>query len=716
MDQLDTAWSSSAQSPGDVQQYCQTVEILCGKDMAAKALHMALTMVDALAAKGRAKDAVTLAMTVVRTGASNEGLLKKLFSLLEQEHGSHDWYPVLKDLAQLKDGNLTREVFESFENLRRYTKGNVVYHRSGWGEGVVEEFRVEKREIVVHFATGKRSDLPLQSAIDSLQPLAEDDLRTMRLLHKPALEAMAENDPAALIRKAAKSMRGRISSAELKEALSPSIIPPSKWNVFWKKARSAAALDPYLQVEGPTTRPVFLLRKRPLSFAEEARAAVRHADDLGGEIEILRDYLGRCSDDVGRSTVLTLVQERVQAALDKQLTKATHAHILDGMLMLEENGRKIGVPAAQELRAMLIDEQGRFIPEAFDKLATQQSREHAVTLLKDALGANWADLCILGLQRVPTSVLESVITMLANDGHAARLLGAWNEVVPFPRRFPHHTFFLGKLYAEGGFKDVPGAPESIAAARVLMHLARTLASERKGSVEKGRLMTRMITLLAGKKSFLGKVLESIDKENLADFLGIAERGGEDFPQEITDLILRAVANKYPEITAKPEKQFWEQDRIYVTRAGLARQRETYRVLVEEKIPENATAIGAAAALGDLSENSEWEAAHEEQRNLTTRAMEMDQMLKKARLLEDQEVPEGIVAPGTRFVLKPVNGGGEGRRYTMLGPWDTVSDDIINYLAPMGKALLGLVEGETATLEAQHGPEEVRVESIEKVSF
>ena len=68
-------------------------------------------------------------------------------------------------------------------------------------------------------------------------------------------------------------------------------------------------------------------------------------------------------------------------------------------------------------------------------------------------------------------------------------------------------------------------------------------------------------------------------------------------------------------------------------------------MVENKIPDNSRAIGAAAALGDLSENSEWESAMEEQRNLTTRATTMDQELRKARLIEDQELPEGKVAPG-----------------------------------------------------------------------
>src|SRR5262249_37734302 len=156
----------------------------------------------------------------------------------------------------------------------------------------------------------------------------------------------------------------------------------------------------------------------------------------------------------------------IEAALAKQVAKATHAHILDGILMLEEHGRKVDRSAAEELKAMLLDEQGRFVPEAFDKLGAQASRGHAVKLLKEARGPPSAGLCTAALQRIPITVLEPVVQLLASEGHAARLLAVWNEVVPFPRRFPHHTFFLGKLYAEGGFKGVPGEPEPTSAARV----------------------------------------------------------------------------------------------------------------------------------------------------------------------------------------------------------------------------------------------------------
>lgn len=713
VDALEKAWQASLDSPADIAVYCQTIEALCNRDMAAKVLHLANALIDVLEKGGRPGDAATVATTVVRMGAHNESLTKRLFALLEAAHGQEDWYPVVKELAQLREDNLSPKVFEAFDAIRRYTKGNVLYHRSGWGEGVVEEFRALTRELVVNFVTGRRT-LPLQSALDSLVPLASDDLRAMRLVAMDQLHKLAEEQPAVLIRKAAKVYRGRISSGELKEMLSPSVLPTSRWASWWKKAKAAAESDPWLQVEGNATRPTFVLRKNPVSFADEARAAIRRGNDLGGELAVLLSYLQRAPDEAARVSVLDLVAERVEGAVKSADPKKNHAHILDGLLMLEERGRQGAVPAAQELRNLLVDAAGEFHPEHLERLATQGSREHAIQLLEAALGENWVDRCVSALPRFPSNVLEPLVALLQGKGHAERMLRIWNEVAPYPRRFPTLTYLLGKLYAEGAFAKAEHAPDEISAARVMLHLVRVLSAERKGNVEKGRLVARLITLLAGRKSFVAKVLETVDKENMAAYLGICERGGEDFPQEISDMVLRAVAKRFPELTAVAEKPFWDTDRIFVTQEGLRRRREEYRRLVDEKIPENSKAIGNAAALGDLSENSEWESAMEEQRNLTTRAAMMDQELRKARLLEDQQVPDGIVAPGTRFTVTNLLDG-TSHEYRMLGPWDMTDDHVINYLAPMGRALLGRSIGEVVNLEGPRGPQEVRIERIEKLT-
>jgi len=145
---------------------------------------------------------------------------------------------------------------------------------------------------------------------------------------------------------------------------------------------------------------------------------------------------------------------------------------------------------------------------------------------------------------------------------------------------------------------------------------------------------------------------------------------------------------------------------------MRRIKDEYNVLVGEKIPANSKAIGAAAALGDLSENSEWESAMEEQRNLTSRATEMDKQIRSARLVEDQEIPDGIVAPGTRVTLLEEESGKQ-RIYVILGPWDATEESTINYRAPIAHGILGLSVGETGELPSPGGPIAVRIERVER---
>ena len=183
--------------------------------------------------------------------------------------------------------------------------------------------------------------------------------------------------------------------------------------------------------------------------------------------------------------------------------------------------------------------------------------------------------------------------------------------------------------------------------RVLLQLGRILNEDRKKNALHSRLLSRLTSLLTGKRGLLARAVDGISRDDLSHYVGIVARSGEDFPQEIETALDRSVAELYPDLLAEPEKPFWEKEFIFTTRDGLRRIKEDYRVLVDEKIPENSKAIGAAASLGDLSENSEWESAMEEQRNLTGRAQEMDQQIRAARLIEEQDVPDDRVAPGTK---------------------------------------------------------------------
>lgn len=715
LDPLETAWAKAVESPRPEaarSQYGATIDALCERDMASRAAGLAATMVEALAANNALEAAIEVAMRVVRRGAHNEALVRRLVQLIEQAFTAEPWWPLLRQRAGFDPNAVTAQSLLELDRLRRYTKGHVVYHAAGWGEGIVQDFDAGRGEISIRFANGRREDFPVDTVLGRFKPLEPDDLRAMKLQQMDELMRLAAEQPSALIRIAARLYRGTISSQQLKTELVPAIVPEKGWAAFWKRAKLAATKDPWLKVEGSATRPTFVVRDRPVGLSDEAALALRQQGSLGDRIAVLRDYLARGQDDEVRHQILELAAQAIeQATADGN---ANHAHLLDGILFLEEHGRKSPVPAAQALRALLFGPDGAVHPAALDRLATQASREHAVQLLPEAVGEHWADRLLGMLPDLPVSVLEAVVQKFVDEGHGQRLMDLWDRIAPYPRRYPLLTYLLGRLYADGVFDGRDDRPSAVTVGRVLLHLARVLNSDRKGNPFHNRLLGRLTSLLTGKRGFLNRPLQDIGREDLASYLGITERGGEDFPQEIVDLVLRAVATHHPDLTAKPERHFWERDDVvFTTKAGLKRIRDDYRILVDEKIPANSKAIGAAASLGDLSENSEWESALEEQRNLTTRAAEMEQEIRMARLIEDQEIPEGLVAPGTAVTITD-EATLATQRYQVLGPWDVVDDHTINYRAPIAQGLLGRSAGDTAELPSPQGPIRVRIDRIERI--
>ena len=93
---------------------------------------------------------------------------------------------------------------------------------------------------------------------------------------------------------------------------------------------------------------------------------------------------------------------------------------------------------------------------------------------------------------------------------------------------------------------------------------------------------------------------------------------------------------------------------------------------------------------------------------------MDDSLRAAKLIEHQEIPDGVVAPGTKVRITTESGAQE---LTILGPWDCIEEGIVNYMAPLAQALLGKGLGETAQIPdggPTGGTVEATVESIENV--
>ena len=121
-------------------------------------------------------------------------------------------------------------------------------------------------------------------------------------------------------------------------------------------------------------------------------------------------------------------------------------------------------------------------------------------------------------------------------------------------------------------------------------------------------------------------------------------------------------------------------------------------IVNVKIEENKKEISKARAYGDLSENSEYDAAKQEQAILHARADELREMIANAKVIDESQIDHSRISVGSVVVLYNVERARE-FKYHIVGSYETDPENgKISDSSPIGAALLGSREGDTVVVE------------------
>ncbi len=135
----------------------------------------------------------------------------------------------------------------------------------------------------------------------------------------------------------------------------------------------------------------------------------------------------------------------------------------------------------------------------------------------------------------------------------------------------------------------------------------------------------------------------------------------------------------------------------------------YLKTVREK--EVADQIKEARSFGDLSENSEYDEAKNEQGKLFSRIAEVENILSNYVLIEDVDSDNDTVVTGTKVIVEDMEDGSK-EEYHIVGSQEAdpyqrrISDE-----SPFGKALLGKKAGEIVSVEAPAGVLQYKVVEI-----
>lgn len=150
----------------------------------------------------------------------------------------------------------------------------------------------------------------------------------------------------------------------------------------------------------------------------------------------------------------------------------------------------------------------------------------------------------------------------------------------------------------------------------------------------------------------------------------------------------------------------------LTRKGLIKNEEELILLKTVKRKEVAQKIKEAREQGDLSENAEYDAAKDEQREIEERIVYLENLLKNAEVVED--VKEGHVNLGCQVTLRNLTTGSE-VTYVMVGSTEASSmQKKISNESPVGKAIINKKAGDKVSVETKVGVHEFEILDVVKL--
>ncbi len=150
----------------------------------------------------------------------------------------------------------------------------------------------------------------------------------------------------------------------------------------------------------------------------------------------------------------------------------------------------------------------------------------------------------------------------------------------------------------------------------------------------------------------------------------------------------------------------------LTYEGLKKYEEELQDLKVNKRKEIAQKIKEAREQGDLSENAEYDAAKDEQRDIEARIGELEELLKHAEVIEDDNNSEHIGIGCTVKVLDKEYK--EEIEFKIVGASEANSlEGKISNDSPVGKALIGRKSGETISVETQAGTSKYKIISFSR---
>lgn len=590
------------------------------------------------------------------------------------------------------------KALQSLDLVLPFSPGYYVEH-TGWGLGPIRDNDGEFLTIDFPGKPGHRMNLA--SATKVLTSLPADDLKVLLTIDKPGLLLLRESDPAALIVIALKRAGGRAEASEIRKLLVPAVLATGEWAGWWKKIKPVLMGDP--RIDGRQAFSDLFRLPSPGEEIEEPFILPPFDEPKGinYNVDLIHDFLAHHAGQ--ESELKSQMISQLTRWADRKAAKR-HERARAGLLLWRwDEANRAAHEAA--IREHFLDE--------FDLSAAGSADEQRALLDIGLASSDTRSSALrLGLNARSVAVREATLAVLLS------------EPGPVPIQFLAELLQDPMTYTDALFMAGDAAASRVARPNADPRLDDLLWPVMLGLIDllntTGREPVRKkgLKYLESGSPLMSRVLElppndRVDAQLTARLRDWRQSDRVLFP--ILDTFSAAGLMTIVESVRQKRKSGFEKlfagapaaDDVSAGPVIMARvtfdrlHAELQQVNMDLKtvIPQ---AIKKARELGDLKENAEYEAAKLKQANASKRLAQLDTMLGKVRILDDLTIDPGKGGPGTEVMIRD-EADGATTTYWILGEGDgALGDNVLSYLAPLGKALTGHAVGETVDYQPTEG--------------
>ncbi len=690
-DKIEALWPQLTEAPFDDPEFYTHLSAAMVKDGKADDLRVWIMLaVGACQEKKEHKTLLQICRGVLRALSEFEDLRQPLVATLRE---------LYKKATRLEEyiqaSGLTREegLYKPLLRFLQYIKcseGEVFQHAE-WGEGVIKTLDLQEGRVTIHFSKGGEKSFSFSGVNDFLKKIPRNHLIAQRLLAPRKLAQRAEDEPVEFLKYCLKCLGGKTTRGELKEHLIQGVFDNRKWNNWWSRNRDAFRFDPYIGFRGNPSNAHLELRTEPKSFHEEMAQALLEAEEFSRQYSLLTDLL---KAHEAQPIPETLAHQLI-AALELKVRSCKPnetAQQIEYLYLLQDvhNTLKTTSPLLEEMQPEQLIQPDDGATDLICALTVADHQLRTAQNLKRVAPDKWSELAESLFLSAPSRLSQWVLRDMIEDGHLETASHMAEQLLHRPYENPELFLWLARAVRDGKFSQLHVDAQDDMLFDVVIEFIedshkRIDHDDPESSSFRSVINRFQNFLMDNHYELLMRVFEAYEQAEARDryqaLMGSSAMS--DSFKMALDQVLRSVRRDLDE----SDESNTGQGEHLVTQKAFEQKQAEYMHIKNVEIPANSKAIGVAAAMGDLSENAEYESAKERQKVLFRRLEALEDLLQRARVMEPDHISTDSIGFGTAFQIKNMDTG-EIEEYTLLGLWDAEPEkNVLSYVTPFGRQFL-----------------------------